>query len=111
MAINSPRIAGPPAIERRRVVEHQPLSVRPEAPSKAYIGLDSGGSPILVQAVTPDREGQLVVYSFVDDTGLNRRAQIYVAVDIDGTLTWKVAAGQTLLNRWTGKPYDPMFDG
>lgn len=110
MTINSPRIAGPPATERRRIKEHL-LNVRGAPPTEDLLTTNSDGLPINDEAIVPDREGQLVVYSFVDDTGLNRRAQIYVAVDVGGTLTWKVTAGQTLLNRWTGKPYDPMFDG
>lgn len=112
MAINKPRIAGKPATERRRVQGVQPIEVVPAAPGETVRTLDSNGAVTQVQAPTPEIAGQIYIYKFVDESGLNRRANAYVAVDINGTLTWKVVAGQTfLLNSYTGKPYDPIYDG
>ena len=109
MAINEPRIAGKPAIERRRIKD-QPLSVRNAPPTESYLDTDSDGLPINNEALVPETEGQLVAAFSVDDTGLNRSMQLYVAIDIGGTLTWKAVSNTTLLNKWTGKPYDPIFD-
>ena len=112
MAINKPRIAGKPAIERQRVQNVQPVEVVPVEPGGLKIGRDSSGLLYQIEAPTPEIAGQIYIYNFVDESGLNRRANAYVAVDIDGTLTWKKVAGQTnLLNAFTGKPYDPIYDG
>jgi len=108
MAINSPRIAGKPATERRQTKSLQ-VEVRGAAPSESYID-SSADVPQSVNPAIPDRQGQLIFHSFTDTSGLNRSAQAYIAVDINGTLEWKVVSNFTLLNKWTGKPYDPMFD-
>ncbi len=111
MTINSPRIAGKPAIERRRLPGIQPMTVYPVAPNTQYRELDSQGFMVSKTVPDPEAEGQVYLHYFSDSTNLNRRMQMYVAVDINGTPTWKLVSNTTQLNKWTGKPYDPIFDG
>ena len=111
MAINSARIAGKPAIERRRLPGIQPVPVYPAAPNTQYFEINDQGFAIIKTVPDPEREGQIYLHYFSDSTSLNRRMQMYVAVDIGGTPTWKVVSNPTQLNKWTGKPYDPIFDG
>lgn len=110
MAINKPRIAGQPATERRRVVE-QPFSPKPAPPTDEYFELDDQGSLVFQDPLTPENEGQLSFVLSVDDTSVNRSCTIYVAVDIDGTLTWKqVVPVPSIIGKYTGRPYDPIYD-
>jgi len=109
MAINKPTIAGQPAKERRNVVE-QSFSPRPVAPDES--GTDVVDRTLVpIDPLTPGYEGQMSFVLSVDDSGKNRWCTIYVAVDISGTLTWKqVTPVPNIINQYTGKPYDPIYD-
>jgi len=110
MAINKPRIAGQPAVERQNALD-QRFTPRPASPTESYVTIDEQGFPYLADPITPEREGQMVFTVFADDSGLNRQCTIYVAVDISGTLTWKqVTPVPNIINQYTGKPYDPIYD-
>lgn len=109
MAINSPRIAGQPATERWRVID-QPFVPRSAVPTESSLAVVNG-TLTYIDALTPEREGQLSFVLSVDESGLNRSSTIYVAVDIGGTLTWKrVVPVPDVINKYTGKPFDPIYD-
>lgn len=108
MAISKPRIAGKPAIERRRL-HNQFCELKPVVPSEPYRTIVDG-VPVVVPAAAPEWEGQMYFHYFTDDSGLNHWVQIYVVIDIGGTLTWKLAGRITQVNKFTGKPFDPIYD-
>ncbi len=110
MSINKPRIAGQPAIERRSIAD-QPFLPKSGSPTEQYTDINEAGLPFLQDPLTPEREGQLSFVITADDTSLNRRCEIHVVVDIDGVLTWKqVTPVTTIINKYTGKPFDPIYD-
>jgi len=110
MAINSPRIAGQPAVERQNALD-QRFDPRPVGPTESYTALHQSGLPFTSDPIVPEREGQMSFAVFADDSGLNRQCTIYVAVDIGGALEWKqVTPVPNIINKYTGKPYDPIYD-
>ena len=110
MAINKPRIAGQPAVERQNALD-QRFTPRPVGPTESYLNTDEQGIPVEELAVSPEREGQMAFTISTDDSGLNRQCTIYVVVDISGTLTWKqVTPVPSIINQYTGRPYDPIYD-
>jgi len=109
MAINKPRIAGQPAVERSRIKD-QPFKPHGAGPNDTHTEIVNT-VPTVVGPITPDREGQMYFYPSMDDTGLNRTCEIYVAVDIGGTLEWKrVAPVPDIVDRYTGRPVDAIYD-
>jgi len=109
MAINKPRIAGQPTADISLTVE-RPLDHRSIPPTESG-GKVVDGQLVTVDPVVPMVEGQLSAYTAFDDARLNRTAVLYVAVDIGGTLTWKrVVPVPAIINQYTGKPYDPIYD-
>lgn len=110
MAIDKARIAGQPAIERQNALD-QRFNPRPVSPTESYTALNESGLPFLSDPIAPEREGQMSFAVFADDSGQNRQCTIYVAVDIGGTLVWKqVTPVPNIINKYTGKPYDPIYD-
>ena len=92
MAINSPRIAGEPATLRKKIVT-QPV--------------ETGG---LVPDVDPSYEGQVYVQiSLSGINGFDRRATMFVGVDVDGTLFWAPIATGEFINGFTGGAWDEYY--
>ena len=107
MAINDPILAVGPTKRRDQVLD-QPVHTRAAAPTDTERVPDGNGSYIDNPPLTPSIEGQLVFHT---GTEANLRfAAAYVAVDIEGTLTWKPTANRTPVNGYTGKAFDPIFD-
>jgi len=111
MAVNKPRIAGKPATERKRVKDHR-FEPKPANPYESYIVATPEGLPLPVEPSSPDREGQMYFHVYADSSSNNRQAQIYIGVNVGGgVLEWKPVNSATFLNLYTGKPYDPIYDG
>lgn len=93
MAIDSPIIAGRPAVQRRHAIG-QPVT------------FDDGST-------APQYEGQVYfTYNVISaGGGSSRYSDMYVAVDIDGILTWVEVEMGTFVDRYTGEPVDPMTLG
>ena len=108
MAIDSSRIAGQPAYERRRYKDNTILP-RVAPPGDSYTDFDDNEDPYTVSPVTPVREGQIASRVFFGPTNTNRLAELYVAVDINGTLEWKLAQSTSTINGSTGAPIDPIY--
>lgn len=111
MAINKPRIAGLPASERRRI-KTQPFSPYPVDPNLTYQFLEPGNpTPQSGGPTLPSWEGQMYFKIFTDPINARlRRAAIYVAVDVNGTLGWKQVVNGATINGYTGKAFDPIYD-
>lgn len=107
MAINKPTIAGEPTVERRRV-QVQPLDPQAGNPYEPFSTVNSMGSFVTINPSPPEIEGQLYLHTFSNEG--NRFAQLYVGVDVDGTLVWKIAGRYETINGYTGKPIDPIYD-
>lgn len=105
MAINSPIIAAGPTKQRGHVLDHR-VQTYPAGPGGTYFSTISG-SAAAYTVPEPTREGQVYVYT-QNDSG-NRFANMYVGVDISGTLTWVPIDTIDYLNPYTGEPIDPMF--
>ena len=106
MAINRPRIASQPAIERKRF-DLQPVKTAPVAPGGSYDYLDSAGSVQTETIGPPDYAGDVFVHI---TTGTNPEADMYVGVDVGGSLRWVKADFTKFMNGFTGYPIDPIFD-
>jgi hypothetical protein len=93
MAIESPRIVAGPTVQRRYALS-QPITV------------DDG-------LTAPQYEGQVYFsYNLITTTGgASRFYEMYVAVDISGTLTWVKVDVSTYQDRYTGEAVDPMTFG
>jgi len=104
MAIESGRIVAGPAKERRRTGAPT-VRLHPVEPGVRYFS-ETLGQP--VDGFDPSREGELYFHNFTD--GLNRQAMIYVGVEIDGQLVWKYGGRVTQVNKYTGRPHDPIYD-
>lgn len=93
MAIQSPRIVAGPTVQRRHALS-QPVTV-------------NDGS------TAPEYEGQAYFsYNLITTTGGTARYyEMYVAVDISGTLTWVKVDVSTNRDRYTGETVDPMTFG
>jgi len=87
MGIESPRIAAGVTKQRTRIYD-QPLTVGADSPTS-----------------TPDYEGQ--IYIEHPTTG-ERNRYMHVAVDIDGTLTWKEVDTGDYIDSYTGKAWNPL---
>ena len=107
MAFNKPIIAGLPTTPRTEI-RSQPVPTRSTLPTESERVSNPDGTYTSKAPLIPTREGQMCVHTFVD-TGL-RAAQIYIAVDIEGTLTWKRVGNYNVINGYTGKPIDPLYD-
>ena len=103
MAINSPRVAAGPTVQRRHVL-NQPVTVnRNFDPSTS----------------TPDYEGQLIfdhyqMYEGNIQFGLGNNIEfygMYVGVNVNGTLRWVSVSMRTFDDRYTGTTVDPMYFG
>lgn len=93
MAIESPRIAAGPTVQRRHALS-QPIT------------LDDG-------TTAPQYEGQVYFsYNLITTTGgTSRYYEMYVAVDISSTLTWVKVDVSNYRDRYTGEAYNPMTFG
>ena len=108
MAIESPRIAGQPSIERSRII-NTPVRIASVNPGETYSRIDPiTGEVQRFATLNPSFEGQ--VYFNVVASGANRVAFMYIAVNIGGTLEWKTPANNDFINGYTGRPFDPMYD-
>lgn len=106
MAINKPIIAAGPAKQRGHVLD-QRVQTYGAGPGETYNTTDSNGFVISASVPDPTREGQIYVYAG-NDNG-NRFANMYVGVNVSGTLTWVPIDTIDYLNPYTGQPIDPMF--
>ena len=90
MAIDSPIIAGRAAVQRRHAIG-QPVT------------FDDGST-------APQYEGQVFfTYNVISaGGGSSRYSDMYVAIDINGTLTWVEVELGTFVDAYTGEPLDPM---
>lgn len=101
MAINKPIVDAGPTVQRRHILD-QPVNV--------VTSFDPSGS-------SPDYEGQLVVGTFdIFDSGISPAnnltlAEMYVGVDISGTLTWIKASFSEYIDGYSGESFDPMHAG
>lgn len=99
MAINKPIVDAGPTVQRRHVL-NQPVNV--------VASFDPAAS-------SPDYEGQLVIGTFnIFDGGISPTnnltlAEMYVGVNLDGTLTWVRATFSLYIDGYTGEEFDPMF--
>ena len=99
MAINKPIVDAGPTIQRRHVL-NQPVNV--------VASFDPTAS-------SPDYEGQLVIGTFsIFDGGISplnnlTLAEMYVGVDIGGTLTWVQATFSNYIDGYTGEKFSPML--
>lgn len=93
MAIESPRIAAGPTVQRRYALSQS-------------ITVDDGST-------APQYEGQVYFdYNLITTTGgVSRFYEMYVAVDINSTLTWVKVDVNTYQDRYTGGAVDPMTFG
>ena len=108
MAIESPRIAGQPSIERARII-NTPIRIASVNPGETYSRIDPiTGEVERFATLDPSFEGQ--VYFNVVPSGANRIALMYIAVSIGGILEWKTLAGDDFSSAYTGRPFDPMYD-
>lgn len=108
MSIESPRIAGQPALQRWQVLD-QPVLIRSVNPGETFSYLDPVTGEVF-RDVTFDPEFEGQVYFNVATSGADRTAFMYVAVNIDGTLVWKGILSETFISGFTGKGFDPMYD-
>jgi len=102
MAINSGRLVVEPTIKQGDL-ETTIVDVHPVVPPASYVTVGPNG---VLQAVStsPVVKGQIAMHK-ID----NLQADMYVAVDISGTLTWKKAVlAFGLLNTTTGRPWDTL---
>ncbi len=103
MAITNGRIVAGSATERRRTGGPR-VQTHPVEPGTEYYR--EGFGIVLIES--PSREGELYFHYFID--GLNRQVIIYVGVEINGDLAWKYGGRVTQVNKYTGKPHDPIYD-
>lgn len=102
MAINSARIAGQPVTHIAATV-----GVRPIPPwYKIGSGLDSNGFP---KSSDPDFEGQ--VYWNMESVVSGFAGSLFVAVNIEGALTWIPVGTGTAYNRYSGKEWNALDVG
>lgn len=103
MPVNKPIVDAGPTVQRRHVLTQ---------PIKSTVPFDPSAS-------SPDYEGQLIyttffIYEVGENPGYGNNltlAEIYVGVDINGTLTWVKASLNSYVNRHTGENFDPMYAG
>lgn len=108
MAIESPRIAGQPSIERSRII-NTPVRIASVNPGETYRRIDPDTGVVeLFATLDPSFEGQ--VYFNVVASGANRIALAYVAVNVNGLLEWKGLVSDGFISGFTGQPFDPMYD-
>jgi len=107
MGFNKATLSVQPTTEKRRVL-NQPFFPHGAIPSEPYLRRDENGDLTYVFPREPEWEGQLYVYPYKDPDG-NRTVQMYVAVEIEGTLVWKEVAIEFTLNSYTGKPIDHLY--
>lgn len=99
MAVNNPIIDAGPTTQRRHVL-NQPVNV--------VASFDPTAS-------SPDYEGQLIIGTFsifdegIDPTNNLTLAEMYVGVDIGGTLTWVKGTFSQYVDGYTGEEFSPMF--
>ena len=103
MSVNKPIVDAGPTVQRRHVLTQPVELITPFDPS----------------ASSPDYEGQLIYTTFfIYETGENpgygnnlELAEMYVGVNISGTLTWVKVDFSNYINRYTGENFDPMRAG
>ena len=102
MAIDPGRLVVKPTVKQEKL-EITVVDVHPVVPGNFYVTTDQNG--ILKSVNTfPQVEGQIAMHK-VDSTSVD----MYVAVDISGTLTWKkVYLAFGLLDTTTGRPWDTL---
>jgi len=107
MAINKPIVAAGTTKEKKHILD-QPVEVHPVGPGGSYLATTEEGEVIGVAVDQPEREGQ--VFCQTVQSGQNRWAYMYVAININGTPQWvRVATGE-VINSFTGRPFDPIYD-
>lgn len=103
MAVNKPIVDAGPTVQRRHVLT-QPIESR---------------TPFDPSDFSPDYEGQLIyttfsIYGAGENPGYGNNlalAEIYVGVNIGGTLTWVKADFSNYVDGYTGEEFDPMYAG
>ena len=107
MSINRPRIAGKPAAERAGIPDQPfiPHGTDPFTTGKQNVD----GLITFFPPPAPEWEGQLYFHVYKDESN-NRGTQVYVSVDIAGTLTWKPVLIAEVIYGYTGKKIDPIYD-
>ena len=102
MAINSGRLSVQPTIKQEDL-KTTVVDIYPVVPGNPYVGTDENGALISVSTL-PQLEGQIAMHKIDSEV-----VEMYVVVDMSGTLTWKrtnLAFG--LLNTTTGRPWDTL---
>ena len=103
MAINVPIISAGSTTTRSRAAAVVVTVSGTEPPGeRRYV--DEDGS-VVRETQDPEREGQMLVYR----PGSTKLCTLYVAVTIDGVLTWVQAQTRSApYDAATGKPWDPL---
>lgn len=103
MSISKPIIAAGPTVKRDKTKDTK-LIISSALPGTQRKYIDENGQ-LAFDDQLPQREGQLFAYRDGSAPG----ASLYVAVDMNGTLEWKlVVPGLNIVNSSTGKPWDPL---
>jgi len=97
MTFSSNRLVVDPTL-RRSSVATTILRIINVIPGEAVIKVVDG--VLASESTAPEVEGQLIV-QWVDGVGNNKTMRLWVAVDIEGTLTWKMCLLYTTKGRYT----------
>ena len=97
MAVNPPRIVSEPVIERHRITG---IPV-PYAETQT-----DNFTPQPTEVAPPYEGALLVVFTTYGSTATE--ANMYIAVNLDGALTWVVVDTGNWLNGYSGDPWDSM---